>query len=82
MSVVKSSPFVGEPHDRKAKLDGAFETSMDTIRNSVSFPYNWEFVFSIVLVAAILEQVVDLFGCIRQLLVQPQEIFFGYEVAY
>ena len=30
----------------KSKLDSAFETSMDTIRNSVSFPYNWEFVFS------------------------------------
>jgi hypothetical protein len=66
----------------KSKLIGAFETSMDTIRSSISFPYNWEFVFAIAPVAAILEQVVDLVGCIRQLLVQPQEIFFGYEVAY
>jgi hypothetical protein len=58
----------------KSTLDGAFETSGDTIRNSVSFPYRWEFVSSIAPVAAILEHVVDLVGCIRQLLVQPQEI--------
>ena len=64
----------------KSKFDGAFEP-MDTIRSSVSFPYNWEFVFAID-VAGILERVVDVVGCIRQLLVQPQEIFFGYEVAY
>ena len=66
----------------KSDLDGAFETSMDKIRNSVSLPYNWELVFSITPVAAILEQVVDLVGCIGQLLVQAQEISFGYEVAY
>jgi len=43
-----------------------FKTSMNTIRNSVSFPYNWEFVFSPVLGAVILEQVVDLFGWLYQ----------------
>jgi len=48
---------------------------MNTIRNSVSFPYNWEFVFSIAPVAAILEQVVDLFGCTRQLLVSLKRSF-------
>ena len=59
-----------------------FETSTNTIRNSVSFPYNWEFVFSSVLGAVILEQVVDLVGCIRQVPVQARRILFGYEVAY
>jgi len=59
-----------------------FETSMNTIRNSVSFPYNWEFVFSSVLGAMILEQVVDLVGRIRQVPIQARRILFGYEVAY
>lgn len=59
-----------------------FETSMNTIWNSVSFPYDWEFVFSSILGTVILEQVVDLVGCIRQVPVQARRILFGYEVAY
>jgi hypothetical protein len=55
---------------------------MDIIGNSVSFPYRWEFVFSFGLSKTILEEVVDLVGAIRQLLVRAQWIHFGYEVAY
>ena len=59
-----------------------FATSMDTIRSSVSFPYSWEFVFFVALATTSLEQVMDLVGGIRELLVWAQRIPFGYEVAH
>ena len=67
--------------DRRSKLYAVFETLMDIIRNSVSFPYSWELYFSFRLVKPILEQVMDLVGGIRELLVWAQRIPFGYEVA-
>ena len=68
--------------ERESKLVAVFETWMNTIRNSVSFPYNREFAFSVVLGAVILEQVVDLVGCMRQVPLQAPRNLFGYEVAY
>ena len=32
--------------NRKSKVRAVFETSMDTIWNSVSFPYKWKFISS------------------------------------
>jgi len=41
----------------KVKITAVFETLMDTIRNLVSFPYTWEFIFFFVPGAVILEKV-------------------------
>lgn len=60
------------------KLDHVFDT-LDTFRNSA---YKGEFVFSFVVGAMILEEVVDLVGCTKQEPVQIRSILFGYEVAY
>jgi hypothetical protein len=63
-------------------LNHVFETLIDTIWNSVSVPYKLEFVFSFVLGAAILEQVVDLVSYNKEEPVWGGSILFGYEVAY
>jgi hypothetical protein len=68
--------------NRKSKVRGVFETSMDTIWNSVSFPYKWRFISSFGAGAVISEQVMDLIDCISQLSLRAQGMLFGYEVAY
>ena len=54
---------------------------MDTIWNSVSFPYKWKFISSFGF-AVISEQAMDLIDWISQLPQQARGIPFGYEVAY
>ena len=68
--------------NRKSKVRAVFATSMDTIWNSVSFPYKRQFVSSFGVRAVNSEQVMDLIECIRQLSLQNRGILFGYEVAY
>jgi|GEM_PF-3503942 hypothetical protein len=67
--------------NRKSKIRVVFATLMDTIWNSVSFPYKWKFISSFGF-AVISEQVMDLIDWISQLSQQAREIPFGYEVAY
>jgi len=68
--------------ERKSEFPAVFEALMDTIRSSVSFPYKWELFFFYAAGAVILDQVVDLFGCILHTPVQVRRDLFGYEVAY
>lgn len=64
--------------NRKSKV----VTWMDTIWNSVSFPYKWKLISCFGVRAVILEQVVDLIESIIQLSLQGRGILFGYEVAH
>ena len=68
--------------NRKSKIRVVFATLMDTIWNSVSFPYKWRIISSFGAGAVISEQVVDLIDCIKQLSLRAQGMLFGYEVAY
>jgi len=68
--------------NRKSKIRVVFATLMDTIWNSVSFPYKWKFISSFGFGAVISEQVMDLIDWISQLSQQARGILFGYEVAY
>ena len=68
--------------NRKSKIRVVFATLMDTIWNSVSFPYKWRFISSFGAGAVISEQVMDLIDCISQLSLRAQGMLFGYEVAY
>ena len=61
--------------NRKSKVRAVFETSMDTIWNSVSFPYKWKFISSFGVGAVISEQVMDLIECISQLSPQARGYF-------
>ena len=66
----------------KSNLITDFETRMDTIGNSVAFPYNWEFSYCFSPAARVLEEVVDLVNDIVFRAARSQRFLFGYEVAY
>ena len=59
----------------KSKIRAVFATFMDTIWNSVSFPYKWKFISSFGVGAVISEQVMDLIECISQLSPQARGYF-------
>ena len=61
--------------NRKSKIRVVFATLMDTIWNSVSFPYKWKFISSFGVGAVISEQVMDLIECISQLSPQARGYF-------
>jgi len=67
---------------RKSKIRVVFATLMNTIWNSVSFPYKWKSISFFGIGEVIAEQVMDLIDCLSQLSFQARGILFGYEVAY
>jgi len=48
--------------ERKSEASVVFVKLMDSIRNSVSFPYKWKFVASFAAGDKVSQKVMDLFG--------------------